>query len=131
MARRLTALVLAVLAVAGCGGSDKDDANQAVRNFIKANNERDADKLCDDLLSKDFIEQATGATGGRARTVCKQQFKQLRALKRRLLRIVKTEVDGDRATVRAVIEVQRQPQPQVFRLKKEDSDWRLAGGSGG
>ena len=30
-----------------------------------------------------------------------------------------------------VIETQDQPQPRVFRLTKEDGDWRLAGAASG
>jgi hypothetical protein len=132
MARRLTALLLAVLGLAACGGgNDKKDAERTVRTFVRATNDRDADTLCNDVFSKEFIEQATGASGDRARSVCKQQFKQLRGLKLRLVRISNTKIDGDKATVTTVIETQDQPQPRVFRLTKEDGNWRLAGGSGG
>src|SRR4051794_40360580 len=131
MARRLTAVMLAVVGLAACGGgNDKEDAEKTVREFVNATNDRDADKLCDDIFSKEFIEQATGASGDRAKSVCKQQFKQLRGLKVRLVRISKTEIDGDKATVATIIEQQDQPQPRIFKLVKEDG-WRLAGGSGG
>src|SRR3954447_13640481 len=103
MARRVVLLV-SVLALAACGGNDKKDAEQAVRDFISASNEHDADKLCNDLFSKDFIEQTTGATGDKAKSTCKQQFKQLRAPKRRLVRITKTKVDGDKAAVTTIVE---------------------------
>jgi ABC-type glycerol-3-phosphate transport system substrate-binding protein len=133
MARRpLALLLLAVLGLAACGGgNDKQDAEQTVREFVKATNDRDADKLCNDVFSKEFIAQATGASGDRAKSVCKQQFKQLRGLKLKLVRIGKTTIDDDKATVSTVIETQDQPQPRLFRLTKEDGDWRLAGGSGG
>ena len=124
-------LLVAVLALAACGGNDKEDAEQAVKDFVTATNDRDADKLCDDLFSEDFIEQATGSTGDKAKDTCKQQFKQLRGVKLRLVRISKTKVNGDKATVSAVIETQEQPQPRVFSLVKEDGKWRLAGGTGG
>src|SRR5919197_2576591 len=99
MARRLTVVLLAALWLAACGGgNDKQEAEQTVRDFVKASNERDADKLCDDLLSKDFIEQTTGATGDRANKTCKQQLKLLRPTKRRLVKISSTKIDGDKAT---------------------------------
>jgi hypothetical protein len=131
MGRCLTVVLFAALGLAACGGSDKKDAEQTVREFVKATNERDADKLCNDLLSKDFIEQTTGATGKKARSTCKQQFKLLRPPKRRLVKIVSTKIDDDKATVRTILESQDQPQPQTFRLTKVDGDWRLAGGTGG
>jgi hypothetical protein len=37
------------------------------------------------------------------------------------------KVSGDEATVTAVIERQGQRQRQVYRLKKEDGDWKLSG----
>jgi hypothetical protein len=132
VARRLTVVLLAAVGLAACGGgNDKKDAEQTVRDFVKATNARDADKLCDDLLSKDFIEQTTGATGDKARSTCKQQLKLLRPIKRRLVKIVSTKVDGDKASVRTILETQNQPQPQTFKLTKVDGDWRLAGGTGG
>jgi hypothetical protein len=44
-----------------------------------------------------------------------------------LARIVKTEVDGDSATVTAVLDRQGQTIKEKLRLKKEDGDWKLAG----
>jgi hypothetical protein len=132
MARGLTVVLLAAIGLAACGGgNDKEDAEQVVRDFIKATNNRDADKLCDDLLSEEFIEQSTGATGDQARKTCKQQFKLLQPVKRKLVRITGTKVDGDKASVKTILETQSQPQPQTFSLTKVDGDWRLAGGTGG
>jgi hypothetical protein len=130
--RRLTLVLLLAVGLTACGGGDdKKDAQRTVREFVTATNKRDANKLCDEVFSEDFIEQATGATGDRAKSACKQQFKQLRGLKLRLVRFSKTEIDGDEARVSTIIETQNQPQPRVFKLTKEDGDWRLAGGSGG
>jgi hypothetical protein len=132
MARRPMVVLLAALGLAACGGgNDKEDAERTVRDFVNATNDRDADKLCDELLSDDFIEQTTGATGDQAHKSCKQQFKLLQPTKRKLVRIVRTNVDGDKASVETILETQSQPQPQTFRLTKEDGDWRLAGGAGG
>jgi Domain of unknown function (DUF4878) len=129
---RLTALLLlAAVALAACGGDDEEDAEQAVRDFVTATSKRDADKLCDELLTEEFIEQATGATGDRARDACKQQLKATRGLRIELRSIRKTEVKDDEATVTAIVTVQGQDQPRRFQLKKEDGDWRLAGGTGG
>src|SRR5919197_3731398 len=112
MARRLTVVLLAALWLAACGGgNDKQEAEQTVRDFVTATNERDADKLCDDLLSKDFIEQTTGATGDKAISTCKQQLKLLRPTRRRLVRIVSTKVEDDKASVKTILETQNQPQP--------------------
>jgi len=98
---------------------------------VKATNSRDTQKFCDELVSQQFLEQSTGAKGDRAREACRDQLKSLKGLKVHLDRVSNAKVDGDRATVRTVLSNQGQKQDQVFRLKKEDGDWKLAGGAGG
>ena len=132
MARVLTALVaLCALVLPACGKSDKDQVDQTVRDFVTATNNRDAKQFCDKLVSKQFLEQSTGATGSKARDVCHQQLKSLKGLKIKLVKINGTKVSGNKATVRAVLSAQGQTQDQVLRLTKESGDWKLAGGSGG
>jgi hypothetical protein len=122
------ALVLGVV-VAGCGGgNDEADAKATVTQFFTAIHKQDTGKLCDDLLTTDFIEQSTGATGDRAGQECRSQFKSLRATNIKLAKVDKVKIDGNDATVTATVEAQGQTRPQVFRLKKEDGAWRLAGG---
>jgi ketosteroid isomerase-like protein len=117
------------VAVSGCGGGgdDKEDAEQTVRDFVQATRERDADRFCDELVTQEFLEQTIGATGDKAKESCKREFRNLRGLRVTLVRIVKTEVDGDSATVTAVLDRQGQPIREKLRLKKEDGDWKLAG----
>jgi hypothetical protein len=129
MRHALTAALVLGALVAGCGGdTDETDAKTTVRQFFSAIQKRDATKLCDDLLTKDFIEESTGATGDRASQECQSQFKTLRAANIKLVKINKVAIDGDKGTVTATVEAQGQSHPQVFRLKKEDGAWRLAGG---
>ena len=129
MRHALTAALVLGALVAGCGGdTDETDAKTTVRQFFSAIQKRDATKLCDDLLTKDFIEESTGATGDRAGEECRSQFKNLRAANVKLAKVDQVKIDGDNATVTATVEAQGQTRPQVFRLKKEDGAWRLAGG---
>jgi predicted lipid-binding transport protein (Tim44 family) len=128
--RRLAPVLLAVATFAACGGEDKGDAEQTVRDFVNATNERDTEKLCDDLVTQEFLEQLTGATGDKARDACKQQLKSQQAIDIDLEGIKKTEVDGDKATVTATLAAQGQTQDRILRLEKEGGDWRLAGGTG-
>ena len=124
--------ILVVAAIAGCGGgggSEQEDAERTVRDFVEASNERDTEKLCEELLSQEFVEQTTLATGDKAREACKRQYAQLKAARIELIDIQRTEVDGDSARVMTVIEVQGQRTNRVFRLVEADGDWRLAGGS--
>ena len=61
-----SSLALAVLALASCGGSgsDGDDPEQVVRDFVEATNDRDSERLCEELLSPEFIAESTGRQGG-------------------------------------------------------------------
>jgi len=125
---RLVALTCLLALVAGCGGDDKKDAEQTVRDFVRAVNERDADTYCDDLITEEFREKSTFTNGDQATESCKRTFKAIKGLHIELVRIVKTEVDGDKATVVAVI---RRPGGEIrqrLELEKDDGDWKLAGG---
>lgn len=124
---RRVALICLLVAVSGCGGDDKEDAEQTVRDFVEATRERDADKFCDELVTQEFLEQSIGATGDKARESCKREFNSLSDLRVNLVRVEKTVVDGDSATVTATISSQGQRIKQKLRLKKEDGDWKLAG----
>ena len=129
MRRVIAALLLpAALALPACGGSDDDAPEQVVREFIDATNDHDAEKLCDELLSPAFIAKTTGAKEGDTET-CKKQLGAVRGLRLRLVEVKKTEVDGNSATVSAVLRVDGARQPREFVLTKQDGDWKLAGGS--
>jgi ketosteroid isomerase-like protein len=125
---RLVALTCLVALLAGCGGDDTKDAEQTVRDFVTAVNERDADAYCDDLITDEFREKSTFAKGDQATESCKRQLKAIKGLHIELVRIVSTEVDGDKATVVAVL---RRPGGQIrqrLQLAKDGGDWKLAGG---
>jgi ketosteroid isomerase-like protein len=130
VARFVLPICLLALLLAGCGGGgdDKQQAEQTVRDFVKAVNTRDADTYCDDLITKAFREKSTFATGDKASESCKREMKAITGLHIRLVRIVKTEVDGDKATVTAVLGCSGQELRQQLQLQREDGDWKLSGG---
>jgi hypothetical protein len=125
----LAVLILGCLC-AGCGGGDSSpEPEQVVRDFVKATNEHDSTRLCEQILSSKFIAEATGAKEGDT-DQCKQQLNAVTGLELSLRSVGTARVKGERATVPAVLRVQGQSQQRVFRLEREDGDWKLAGGSG-
>jgi hypothetical protein len=119
-------VVVVVLAIGACGGGNsKDDAEQTVKDIASATNDSDGDKFCG-LVTTAFLEQTTGAKGDKAKDACKKQIDSLKNPDLKVSKITKTEVNGDKATVTAVLESSGQKRPQVFRLKKEDGKYKLA-----
>ena len=101
-----------------------------MREFVKASNERDGKRYCEDLVTKAFVEGLTGASGKDARDICKRQLPRQRVPKVRLVDIQKTTVHGDRAKVTALLEAGGQSRPQVLPLRKQGGDWRIADAEG-
>jgi hypothetical protein len=129
VARIALVLALAVALSACGGGDDSKDAEQAIRDFVQATNDRDGDRLCGDLLSQEYMEKATGATGDKAEDACKQQLDLIKGLKLRLISVGTAKVDGDKAVVRAAIATGGRRSNRRFELAKEDGGWKLVGGS--
>jgi hypothetical protein len=127
------ALLALALALAACGGdgndNDAEDARQAVRDFVEATNARDGDRLCGELLTQEYLEKYTGATGDGAQDACKQQLDVISGLELRLVKIDSVRVAGEEATVRATIATGGQRLPRRFGLVEEDGDWKLDSGS--
>jgi hypothetical protein len=121
-----------LLAFAGCGGGGDDDpaeARQTVRDFVEATNQRDGETLCGELLTQEYLEKSTFAKGDQADDACREQLDRTIDLRLRLVSIGKTQVDGDEATVRAVIDTDGVQAPRLFRLEREDGRWKLADGT--
>jgi len=121
---------LVALVIGACGGGDEADPDQVVRDFVTATDAKDAERLCEEILTRAYISQATGAEEGDTGS-CKRQLAAVEGLDLALVRIVRTTEDGDKAEVRAVIRLQGQRQRRIFRLEREDGDWKVAGGTAG
>jgi len=124
----LVALICLVALVAGCGGDDKEEVEQTVRDFVSAVNERDADAYCDELITEEFREKSTFATGDQASESCKRQLKAIQGLRIELVRIVRTEINGDEAVVVALLRRPGREAQQRLELEKDGGDWKLSGG---
>jgi predicted lipid-binding transport protein (Tim44 family) len=124
----VAATLLLLAPAAACGGDDRKEARQAVRDFVRATDRQDAAAFCR-LVTREYIEQSTGVTGDRAERACRQQLRAVRGLSLRLVRTGRVEVDGDRARATAVLDIQGRRQVRRFLLEKEDGHWRLAGGA--
>jgi hypothetical protein len=122
----LAALAFALAIVAtGCGSLSADDAEQTVRDFATATSKGDGEKFCKELVSKEYLEKATLATGDGATDQCVKQIGAAKGFDVKVVKIVKTKVDGDKATVTAELRRQGMTGPQVFRLKEEDGRFKL------
>ena len=131
MARVLPFLLLALAGCGGGGGDDPDEVRQTVRDFVEATNQRDGETLCGELLTQDYLEKSTLATGDQAGEACREQLDRTVDLRLKLISVGKTEVDGDEATVRVVIDTDGVQAPRLFRLEREDDRWKLADGTEG
>ena len=130
-ARLISGTVVLVL-VAGCGGGGDDDnksAQQVVRDFVTAVNEKDGKAFCTEIATREYVEKVTAAKGDSAIEQCESQIDQIRQPEYKVNKLVKTTVDGDRATVIAELAQQGQVRRQLFRLVKEDGDFRLTSGA--
>ena len=118
--------LLLTLALGACGGGDDgDDAKQAVRDFVQATNDRDGDRLCGDLLSQEYMEKATGASGDKAQDACKQQLSLIKGLKLRLVAVG----DARRSTATAPPCAPRSSPAASARAAASSSPRKTAAGS--
>jgi ketosteroid isomerase-like protein len=126
--RRLAPLLLAAVALAACGGDEPEDIEQVIRDWARAANERDVDALCNEYVTQEFAERVSGATGDNAREQCEKLFTATRpGLRVTILDVSQVEIEGDEAT--AVVRRQITgggPSDQLFRLEKEDGDFRIS-----
>jgi hypothetical protein len=127
---RLAPVGVLLIVLAACGGGDDSaEVRDTVRDFVEATNARDGDTLCGEVLTQDYMEKTTGATGDGAEDACKQQLDLITGLKLKVISIGEPEIDGDRAKVPATIAISGRRTARLFWLAKEDGRWKLASGA--
>jgi hypothetical protein len=131
VARILPFLLLALVGCGGGGDDDPDEVRQTVRDFVEATNQRDGETLCGELVTQEYLEKSTLATGDQADEACREQLDKTVGLQLKLISIGRTDVDGDTATVRVVLDTDGVQAPRLFQLEREDGRWKLADGTEG
>ena len=120
---------ITVAAVARCGGQpdNEQQVQQVVREFAKASTQSDGKAFCE-LVTRDFRERLTGATGEEVDEQCVKQVDALKGRRIKVVRIDEPRVKGDTATVTAELDFAGQRQLRTLRLKREEGKFRLTEG---
>ena len=129
MRRAPIAVVVALVALAGCGGDDDEQSAQDVaRSYVEARNQGDAAKVCE-LYSQQLIASLKTSD-------CVAFVKEQTSGAATDLTVVKVSEHGDRAT--ATIQasntgVANAIAPIEVQLTKQDGEWKVSalGGPGG
>jgi len=112
-------LAAALLAPAGCGGSDEDDATQAAEEALTSTDL----SVCGDLLTDRYLQQIQLAGGDQGVEACQAElnFSASEAAEAQSI-----ELDGDRATAEiAITGGQFDGQVVTYELAKEGDQWKL------
>jgi ketosteroid isomerase-like protein len=126
--RRVLPLLLVSGALAACGGgADESDIEDAIRGWAKAANERDTKAFCNDFVTDEFAERVSGATGDNARKQCEKLLEATQpGLTIEIREVSKIKIDGDSATAVVNMVAGSAPSDRLFKLKKEDGEFRIA-----
>jgi hypothetical protein len=84
MARHGVGVVVLVVALAGCGGSEEDEVASLAKEFASATKQHDGAKMCHELLHPNTVHAVerlarTEAIPGGARPTCEQRYRTSRA----------------------------------------------------
>jgi hypothetical protein len=121
----LIALILGAVGLCGCGGgpSDTEQVQAAVEAFGRATAAKDYQRLCDDLLAPELVEEVASAG-----LPCEAALRQgLGDVQAPTLTIGAIKVGGDRATAEVNSAAQGQPPSRdTLQLVRVDDAWRIA-----
>ena len=131
--RALIPLLAAAIALPGCGGADEPSAETQVRDtlrsFATAVEDRDYQKLCDDIFSPDLLKSAQ-SIGLPCEVAMRTGFGELQDPK---LTVGAVTVDGKTAAAEIKTSATGQPpSTDTIQLERLKGRWRVSGlGSGG
>lgn len=121
-------LALLIFAAAGCDGSDEDQAEDTVLEYVDAVAEGDGAKACEQLTSEGQEAVAEGD--------CPKRIERLSANLSEGQRdafaeaeVVEVTIDGDQGTVRLTTPDQPEDDPEAYGIvpvEKQDGDWKIS-----
>ncbi len=119
----LAALLTAAALLAGCGADDEGDVRDTLSAFGDATAKKDYQRLCDDLLSPELIDQIR-----RVNLPCEVALKTgLQEVEKPRLEVRSVKIDGDTASAEVRSTAANQPPSEdTIRLVKVDGEWRIA-----
>ena len=121
--RSLAAVVLASAALLAACGDDESDVRDTLNEFADATAKKDYQRLCDDLLSPELVEQVRSVNLP-CEVALRTGFEDVEE-PRIEIRSVKIDGDTARAQVRSTARNQ-EPSVDVIELVKVDDEWRIA-----
>jgi hypothetical protein len=129
MRRASIAAILAVTALAGCGGGDQQSAKDVAQEYVTARNQGDAAKVCE-LYSQRLIQSLKTSN-------CVAFVQEQTSGTATDLAVMRVSEHGDQATAtiqaRVGGSVTNAIAPIQLKLTREDGEWKVSGlgGSGG
>lgn len=125
MLRSLTALLCAaaLVALAGCGESEQEQAREAVQGYVDAQNGDDFEAVCD--LYSDAFKAQLGVTPEACPAFVQEQSSGAATS----FELVGVNVNGDTATadIDAMSEDGAGPSRLTVTLAREDGEWEITG----
>jgi ketosteroid isomerase-like protein len=122
--RLLLAAVLAGSALAaGCGTDDEREVRATLQAFADATARKDYQRLCDDLLSPELVEQVRNVN-----LPCEVALRTgFEDVENPRIEVQRVTIDGDTASARVRSTASNQePSIDTVRLVKVDGEWRIA-----